>query len=198
MSYSVVSDFEHAIAEYCRAPYCVSVNSCSSALLLALSTVQPCAVSIPCRTYCSVPNAVLLAGHSIEWTDLKWEGAYRLDPTNVWDCARRFTRGMYIAGQLMCVSFQASKILGIEQGGAILHDNEEIDAWLRRARFDGRLNAQEKVPRQRGHHCYLNPSTAALGLQHMAHLPAVNADLPHDFANLSALDFWHDSPNYHR
>jgi pseudaminic acid cytidylyltransferase len=40
---------------------------------------------------------------------------------------------------MICVSFHWSKTLGeFRQGGAILHDNEEADAWLRRARFDGR------------------------------------------------------------
>ena len=91
---------------------------------------------------------------------------------------------------MQCVSFQTSKILGLEQGGAILHDNKEADEWLRRARFDGRLNASEKVPKMIGFHAYLSPSVAALGIQKLACLPRDNPDQIVDFPDLSLLDIW--------
>jgi dTDP-4-amino-4,6-dideoxygalactose transaminase len=34
-AFQVVRDFEKAVAEYTGAPYCVAVNSCTMALLLA-------------------------------------------------------------------------------------------------------------------------------------------------------------------
>lgn len=88
------------------------------------------------------------------------------------------------------MSFQTSKILGIEQGGAILHDNKIADEWFRRARFDGRLSALEKVPQQLGFHCYMNPSTASLGIQRLSCLPKDNPDQVVEFPDLSKLDIW--------
>lgn len=218
MSYKVVEEFERAIAAYTGAPYVVTVNSCSSALLLAciyflkeqrrLGITQK--ISFPRHTYCSAPMAALHAGAEVIWDDREWTGAYRLAPLPVWDSARRFRADMYryatewsgndmstggspkLHHEMVCVSFQTSKILGLEQGGAILHDNAEADEWLRRARFDGRLDASEKLPKQIGMHCYLSPSVAALGLQHLACLPLHNDDQAgsEDFPDLSLLDIW--------
>jgi len=185
--YQVTQDFEAALRAYCGSPYAVAVNSCTAALLLA---VQYCrqwggywnaAVTLPCRTYVSVPCAVKLAGGEIKWSERKWRGAYQLDPMPVWDSARRFTSGMYVAGQFQCVSFSASKILGAEQGGAILHDNREADAWFRRMRFDGRtkgVSAMEDTFDLIGHHCLMIPSVAATLLVRLYHLPKHNEDLP--------------------
>ena len=208
MSYKVVEEFEAALSEYTGAPYVVTVNSCSMALLLSISYYmqfrKPSAVEqlggridrpyigIPARTYCSVPMSIFHAGGHPHFRDEDWRGEYQLKDIPVWDSARRFTSGMYRPGQMQCVSFQTSKILGLEQGGAILLDNPEAAEWLRRARFDGRLDASEKLPKQIGWHVYLNPSTAALGLQRLACLPRHNEDQAgsEDFPDLSVLDLW--------
>lgn len=195
MSYKVVEDFELALSEYTGAPYVVTTNSCSMALQLSIKwALNPLwtDVAIPSRTYCSVPHAVFHAGSVPVFQDKEWVGEYRLDPLNVWDSARRFTRWMYRPRRIQCISFQTSKILGLEQGGAILHDNPEADEWFRRARFDGRLNASEKLPKMRGWHCYMNPSTAALGLQRLGCLPDRNPDNggSYMFDDLSKLDIW--------
>ncbi len=193
MSYQVVKDFESALCEYTGARFAVTTNSCSSALMLACKYFRPrTSISVPRRTYASVPMSMIHAGHAIEFVDRAWNGEYRLAPLPVWDSARRFTGGMYRRGDYQCVSFQTSKILGLEQGGAILHDNPEADEWLRRARFDGRLDASEKLPKQIGWHCYMNPSTAALGLQRLACLPRDNPDQCgyEAFPDLSELGIW--------
>ncbi len=187
--YKVVEEFELAVADYCGAPFAVATNSCSTALQIALSFYAPATVRVPRRTYASVPNAVLNAGHKIQWWDSDWHGCYTLEPFAVVDAARRFTSGMFFDGHFICVSFQSSKILGLEQGGMILHDMPSANDFLRRMRFDGRLNADEKLPQHRGIHAYLNPSTAALGLQRLACLPRDNPDQAGaaDFADLSEL-----------
>jgi dTDP-4-amino-4,6-dideoxygalactose transaminase len=195
-AYKVVEDFEAALAEYTGAPFVVTTNSCSMALLVACSYGAQWhkdeLIIIPSRTYCAVPQSIIHAGFRVDFSDTDWRGEYRLYPSIVWDSARRFTSGMYRPGQMQCVSFQTSKILGLEQGGAILLDDPEADQWLRRARFDGRLNASEKLPKQIGWHCYLSPTVAALGLQHLACLPRHNEDQAgsKDFADLSKLDIW--------
>ena len=81
-----------------------------------------------------------------------------------------------------CVSFHWSKILGLQQGGAILHDDPLADKWLRKARFDGRTEGV--APKDDnfilGWHAYLSPEIAALGLVRLSFLPKHNADLPND------------------
>lgn len=180
--YQVTRDFERALAHYTGAPYAVAVNSCTAALLLAILWQRKAGViEIPRRTYVSVPCAIKLAGYSVAWRDEDWRGAYQLKPLPIWDCARRFTSGMYISGQFQCVSFSSSKILGIEQGGAILHDCFEADDWFRRMRFDGRTEgvlATEDTFDLVGHHAIMLPSIAAQLLLKLYHLPQHNEDLP--------------------
>ena len=153
-------------------------------------------IEIPKRTYISVPMSIIHAGGRPTFRDEEWKGFYQLKPLPVWDSARWFTSGMYKGkvlnnggilaaqkGAMFCVSFHASKTLGLEQGGAILHDNPEADAWLRRARFDGRTEGvapKDDKFDMIGWHCYMNPSTAAQGILRLHSLPRHNAPLPND------------------
>ena len=185
MPYEVTRRLETALCQYTGSRYAVAVNSCTAALLLALQwfnkTDHGLSVILPKRTYVSVPCAAKLAGWQIMWRGGIWRGAYQIEPLPVWDCARRFTSDMYIAGQFQCVSFSSSKILGIEQGGAILHDNAEADAWFRKMRFDGRTEGVAAVDDHFdvvGHHCIMLPSIAAQLLLKLYHLPKHNEDLP--------------------
>ncbi len=218
--YNIVRDFEKAVGEYTGAPYVVAVNSCTSALMLAVAwhlrdqpatnfgpdciEYRPTAIEIPMRTYVSVPMAIIHAGGWPTFRNEKWQGAYQLKPLPVWDCARRFTEGMYYRSEyiglvgnpdsMQCVSFHASKILGDTQGGAILHDNPEADAWLRRARFDGRTEGvapKDDTFTQIGYHVYMSPDIAARLLLKLYSLPKHNDDLPNDqYADLSTMDIF--------
>ena len=193
MPYDVTRRFEKALCEYTGAPFACAVNSCTAALLLACEWqwygLEPTRiqewrrpyVEIPRHTYISVPYAIIHAGGNVMWRDEEWRGVYQLKTLPIWDCARRFISGMYRAGQFQCVSFAASKILGAEQGGAILHDNEAADAWFRRMRFDGRTEGVDPLEDTFdlvGHHCIMIPSVAATLLVRLHHLPKHNEDLP--------------------
>lgn len=172
---------------------------------------EPGLVEIPRRTYISVPMAIIHAGGWPSFRDESWIGSYQLRPLPVWDSARWFSCGMYGAngagaigypapfsfygpGQFVCVSFHASKTLGLEQGGAILHDNPEADAWLRKARFDGRTEGvapKDDKFDMVGWHCYMNPSTAAQGILRLHSLPKHNQPLPNDdYPDLSKLEIF--------
>ena len=197
--YSVTKDFEEALCEYTGAPFACAVNSGTAAIMLACQLHKPVygrndwklerEVIIPSRTYVSVPCAIKMAGFAVRFVDYEWNGTYQLSPLPVWDSARRFTSGMYRAGQFQCVSFAAAKILGAEQGGAILHDNAEADKWFRRMRFDGRTEGVDPLEDTFdlvGHHCIMIPSVAATLLVRLHHLPKHNADLPHyEYPDLS-------------
>lgn len=229
--HQVTRDFEKALCDYTGAPFAVTVNSCTMALLLAvawnlrggtscsvcgitaeqveragghLCDRQPCGwqnirkreIEIPKFTYCSVPMAIIHAGGRPTFRDEAWQGAYRLRPLQVWDSARRFTSGMFdnTYPRFDCVSFHASKILGDTQGGAILHNVEAADAWLRRARFDGRAEGvapKDDTFTRIGWHAYLSPDVAARLLLKLAVLPKHNDPLPNDdYPDLSTMEIF--------
>lgn len=131
-------------------------------------------ISIPSRTYPSVPCEIILAGHKVlfepvEGTTLT--GAYQLKPTRIWDSALRFTADMYLPGQLMCVSFTgAYKHLKLGKGGAILLDDKDAYKWLKKARNSGREECSYHVDKftMLGRNCYMMPQIAAQGLLLMA------------------------------
>jgi dTDP-4-amino-4,6-dideoxygalactose transaminase len=198
--HDVTRQFEKALAEYTGAKYAVTVTSCTMAIQLALawwcSTGKNWGhVEMPRLSYVGVPAAILNASSrplEIMFRDEDWQGEYGLFPSPVWDSARRFTSGMYRPGAMQCVSFHASKILGDSQGGAILHDNDAADAWLRRARFDGRTEGADPKTDQvqwPSWHCYMSPDVAARLLWRLSVLPTHNADLPRSgYPDLSQLD----------
>ena len=193
--YAVTDNFEKELCIYTGAPFAVAVNSCSSALLLSVKYCDLHAiprpqqgVSIPRRTYVSVPLSILHAGCFPTWRDEDWKGCYQLRPFPIWDCALRFTSGMYVAGQYQCLSFAAAKILGIEQGGAVLHDNPEADLWFRKMRFDGRTPGKEVADDDidvLGHKCPMTPSVAAALTLRLSQLPRHNADQVREYPDVS-------------
>lgn len=209
--YQVVRDFESALCEYTGAKYAVAVTSCTMALLLAckwhdrdrvrsethLDPFDRRVITIPRHTYVGVPMSIIHAGFDVEFEDFKWVGSYQLKPSPVWDSARYLNSRMYLMfpkGAKACLSFHWSKHLAIGQGGAILHDDDEADAWFRKMRFDGRTEGV--APRNDnismiGYHCYMSPRDAADGISRLAVLPKHNAPLPNDdYPDLSKLEIF--------
>lgn len=192
--HKITQQFEQAVAEYTGAPYVVATTSCTMALLLACAYHKVKEVTIPKRTYVSVPQSIIHAGGKVRFDDREWLGTYQLKPYPIWDSARWFSGGMYQnKGQMMCVSFHWEKTLGIGQGGAILHDNEDADKWLRKARFDGRTEGVEPkydTVNILGWHAYISPATAAEGLSRLSCLPKDNDPLPNDdYPELDKIDW---------
>jgi dTDP-4-amino-4,6-dideoxygalactose transaminase len=142
--YKITEDFEKALADYTGAPYVVTVDNQSNALFLALmyENVKGQEITIPARTYPSVPCEIIHAGAKVKFKSVKGKtlkGAYPLEPTNVWDSALRFTADMYIPGIYMCISFTGPyKHFKLSKGGAILTDNHDAYLWFKRARYSGR------------------------------------------------------------
>lgn len=168
----VTAMFEEALCEYTGAPYCVAVDNLSNALALCLlrENVQGKVITIPNRTYPSVPCEILLAGAKLQWRHIQGNtitGAYPLEPTRIWDSALRFTANMYIPGLLMCISFTgAYKHLKLGKGGAILCDREDDYEWFKRARNSGRGECSYHIDSftMLGRNCYMMPMIAAQGL----------------------------------
>lgn len=193
--HAVTKEFEAALCEYTGAKYAVTTTSCTQAILMALAWCKYkfgiFVVGMPKYSYIGVPASIRSAGLGVMWRDEDWQGEYQFAGSHVWDSARRFTSGMYCPGAMQCVSFHWSKILGLSQGGAILHDDDEADAWLRRARFDGRtegVDPKDDDVQYPSWHAYLSPEVAAHGLMKLSLLPKHNADLPRsDYPDLSKM-----------
>ncbi len=170
--YTVVEELEKRIAEWAGAPYGVAVDSCSAAIFLCLQYLNVdgmwdgLTVSIPKRTYPSVGHSIKHARMNINFVDTEWEGEYELAPTNIWDAALRFRKGMYHGG-MQCISGHIKKRLNVGRMGMILLEDEDAYQWFKRARFDGRnpVPLQDDVIVQTGWNLYLSPSEAARAIQ---------------------------------
>ncbi|MDB4276996.1 DegT/DnrJ/EryC1/StrS family aminotransferase [bacterium] len=170
--YKVTDEFEEELAKYTGAKYVVTVDNMSNALFLALmyEGVKGKEITIPARTYPSVPCEIIHAGAKVKFTkptEKTLTGAYQLEPTRVYDSALRFTADMYIPDTHMCVSFTGPyKHFKLSKGGAILTDNYEAYLWFRRARYSGRRECSYHDDNldMIGWNFYMMPELAARGL----------------------------------
>jgi dTDP-4-amino-4,6-dideoxygalactose transaminase len=170
--YKITEDFEKVLADYTGAPYVITVDNQSNALFLALmyENVKDQEITIPSRTYPSVPCEIIHAGAKVKFKPVKGKtikGAYQLEPTNVWDAALSFTADMYKSGTHMCISFTGPyKHFKLSKGGAILTDNLEAYHWFKRARYSGRRECSyhDDYFDMLGWNFYMMPELAARGL----------------------------------
>jgi dTDP-4-amino-4,6-dideoxygalactose transaminase len=185
--FDIVKTFEKSVAEYANSPYAVAVDTCTIALFLCCKYLKVEEVTIPCKTYVSVPCSIIHAGGKIRFENYEWEGTYRLDPYPIVDGACRFRKGMYQKGTHHCLSFQYRKHLPIGRGGMILTDDCNAAEWFRLARFSGRheVPLTEDKPVMVGWQCYMEPERAARGLSFMMHMKEDNPDLRFEYPDLS-------------
>lgn len=170
--YKVTDEFENKLAEYTGARYAVTVDNMSNALFLALMYEKVCGeeITIPSRTYPSVPCEIIHAGAKVKFKPTKGKtltGAYQLKPTNIWDSALTFTADMYKPGTHMCISFTGPyKHFKLSKGGAILTDSHEAYLWFKRARYSGRRECSYHDDNldMLGWNFYMMPELAARGL----------------------------------
>lgn len=167
-AFLVVKMFERSLAEYTGAKYAVAVNSGTAALKLATKAWKGTStVTIPSRTYRSVWQVLKDNNYTVKFDDIKWSGGYHICGTDVWDYALLLEREMYVPGRVMCLSFHPQKPLALScGGGAILHDDDELDKWYRWQRWDGRQEgcAIQDDELRDGEHCYMMPGQAGEAL----------------------------------
>jgi len=191
-AYKIVRLFEEEVAQYTGAPFAVSVDNCTNALFLSLmwmkeksklygwnETVKE--VSIPSKTYLSVPMSIIHAGFEpvFDYSMNNWSGIYQLRPFPIYDAAKRLTSNMYIAGSFMCLSFHIKKQLSIGKGGMILCDDANAVEWFKAARYEGRSEKlyHDDDIKMLGWNMYMTPQQAAHGLALMQNYPIDVPDL---------------------
>jgi dTDP-4-amino-4,6-dideoxygalactose transaminase len=190
--YETVRQFEKMIAEYAGSPYAVALDTCTIALFLCCKYLNVGEVTIPSKTYVSVPCSIIHAGGRVAFTNKAWKGTYRLEPYPIVDAACRFRKNMYEAGAYYCLSFQYRKHLPIGRGGMVLTDDIKAVEWLKLARFSGRheVPLTEDVPVMVGWQCYMEPERAAKGMTLMLHMKDDNPDLEFEYPDLSKFSIY--------
>lgn len=175
--YKVTEEFEEKLANYTGAKYAITVDNMSNGLFLALyyenhisKNIKTDTISIPNRTYPSVPCEIIHAGLKVKWEILESEfltGSYNLKGSKVWDSALSFTADMYKPKTHMCVSFTGPyKHFKLSKGGAILTDDAKAYRWFKRARYSGRRECSyyDDNLDMIGWNFYMMPELAARGL----------------------------------
>ena len=183
--FQIVRWFEEEIAHYTGAPYAIATDSCTNAIFLSCKHlgVDGKTITVPSRTYLSVPQSVRQAGADVQFEDLDWKGIYQLKPFPIYDAAKRLTSGMYIPGSLMCLSFHFKKHLKIGKGGMILTDNVGAVEHIKRMRYEGRtenISYHEDIIDEEGWNMYMTPEQAARGLVLLTDHPQNSPDLIED------------------
>lgn len=180
--YKIVQMFEEEIALYTGAPMAVSIDSCTNALFLCCKYLEVKEVTIPSKTYLSVPMSIMQAGGEVVFDKTSatnhWVGMYQLKPYPIYDAAKRLTSNMYIPGTFMCLSFHIKKNLGIGKGGIILTDNADAAEWFKKARYEGRSEKfyKEDNISTMGWNMYMTPQEAAQGLCLLQNYPEHKQD----------------------
>jgi len=202
--YRITEEFEEKLAKYTGAPYVVTVDNQSNALFLSLyyQNIKGQSISIPSRTYPSVPCEIIHAGGKVNFEPVEGKtikGAYQLKPTRTWDSALRFTANMYIPNSFMCISFTGPyKHFKLSKGGAILTDDLHAYHWFKRARYSGRRECSYHDDNldMLGWNFYMMPELAARGLLLMGQFynmdgtPKHNEDLELPYPDLSKFDVY--------
>jgi dTDP-4-amino-4,6-dideoxygalactose transaminase len=174
--YNITDEFESQLAQYTGAKYVVALDNMSNGLFLSLYYEHHImnrtnnTITIPSRTYPSVPCEIIHAGLKVGWNTVNGEtltGAYQLEGSKVWDSALTFTADMYKPKTHMCVSFTGPyKHFKLSKGGAILTDDAKAYRWFKRARYSGRraCDYHEDNLDMLGWNFYMMPELAARGL----------------------------------
>jgi dTDP-4-amino-4,6-dideoxygalactose transaminase len=165
--FEYVTEFESQIAEFFGAPYAVATDSCTHALELCLRHTQEDCITIPKRTYVSVPMTCMKLGLTWYWKDQEWSDYYYLGFTNIIDAAVLWGENTYVPNTYMCLSFQFKKHLNLGRGGAILLQNKEDYDTLKKMSYDGRDLSRPWVEQDIttiGYHYYMTPEVAKTGI----------------------------------
>jgi dTDP-4-amino-4,6-dideoxygalactose transaminase len=201
--YKMTEEFEKALSDYTGAPYVVTLDNQSNGLFLSLyyeknvKRLDCEKITIPSRTYPSVPCEIIHAGFKVDFKPVEGKtikGSYQLEPSKVWDSALSFTYNMYKPNTHMCVSFTGPfKHFKLSKGGAILTDDYEAYLWFKRARYSGRRECSYHDDHfdMLGWNFYMMPELATRGLLLMGQFynidgsPKHNEDLELPYPDLS-------------
>jgi len=167
MNFNTIKEFENKIADFFGSPYAVAVDSCTHGVELCLRLNKEKKITVPKRTYLSIPFLAEKLNIELIWKDENWIDYYFLTE-NIIDAAVLWKRNSYLPNTFMNLSFQYQKHLSLGRAGMILTDNKEAALKLKKMSYDGRL---PDIPWRNqninhiGYHYYMTPEIADLGLK---------------------------------
>ena len=82
-----VEQFEKKIANFFGSPYAIAVDCCTHGIELCLRYTKANNITIPARTYLSVPMTAMKLNLKWEWIEKDWKDYYILGNTNIADAA---------------------------------------------------------------------------------------------------------------
>lgn len=170
MNFQVVTEFENKIAEFFGAPYAIAVDSCTHGIELALRYTEVDHITVPKRTYLSIPFLADKLWIDRFWKDEDWKDYYYLTDVVI-DAAVLWKPNSYIPGTFMGISFQYQKHLSLGRGGVLLCDKPYDYLNLKKMSYDGRLPEtpwRDQNISSIGYHYYMTPETAQLGLDKLS------------------------------
>ena len=168
MSWKSVHDFESLVSSWFGAKYGIAVDSCTHGIELCLRYKNVKKLSIPKRTYLSIPFLSHKLNIPLEWRDEEWKDYYEISNSGIYDAAVLWKEMSYIPNTMMCLSFQFQKHLSLGRGGMILLDDDDSAKQLSKMVYDGRT---PNVPWRDqnidtiGYHYYMTPETAQMGIK---------------------------------
>jgi len=184
-----VSELEEEFASYVGAKYAVAVNSCTSALYLALEFFKHRyrAVTIPSMTVPLVANAVIHSGCTLKFSDrVDWVGkSYELQDTPIIDSAHEVLPRTGF-DKVICYSFYPTKPVCSAEGGMICTNRADVVDWVKRARWYGRDTGESKIKNSweytitfPGWKMNMTDIQAAIALNQLRKLPKLDVERAH-------------------
>lgn len=198
-------EFEAAFAEYVGAKHAVFLDSCTSALFLALKWRYGdggAIINTPALTFAATSEAIVHSGNTPRFQDVSMQD-FCLEHVNdfslpvsltgnkaksgalVYDSAHRIAKGDMIGETaLFCYSFYATKNITTVQGGMIATNDTAAYEWLKQARDHGLdLGTKERYTQKYkqydvsfvGWRMKGDDFRAACGIEQLKKLPALNA-----------------------
>lgn len=196
-----VREFENTIAKYFGSKYAVATDCCTHAVELCLRYLNYTNVTVPKRTYLSIPMTCEKLKLNWKFRDENWENYYFIG-NHIIDAAVYWKENGYIQNTLMCLSFQHKKHLNLGKGGMILVDNDYEYVELKKMSYDGRspdVPWQEQKITSMGYHYYMTPETALMGslkFNSVKNLPAKKWSYK-DYIDLSELPVFKKNERLH-
>jgi dTDP-4-amino-4,6-dideoxygalactose transaminase len=88
--FTLVDKLEQRIATYTGSPYAIAVDNCTNAIFLYCKYLKVTKVTIPSKTYLSVPQSIINAGGEVIFDSIRndWSGIYQLVPYPIYDNAK--------------------------------------------------------------------------------------------------------------
>jgi UDP-4-amino-4,6-dideoxy-L-N-acetyl-beta-L-altrosamine transaminase len=173
----IVEELEQKIASYVGAKYACSIHSATMAIFMSLIEKEKQIITIPSIIPPVVPNAILTAGHYVNYKDdVDWVGAsyilHDFGDYKIIDSAQQLDKDQYKNqandDDLMIFSFYPTKPVGSIDGGMVVsNDKNKIDRIKTLSRYGTNFedNSWERKFILPGWKMYMNSVQAYVALQ---------------------------------